>query len=191
MNHNGTTPDMPEETGCCEPRDWLETGIFPVEYTDTGGPDTELDPDFTLVIDRLWRAVLADPDAQAAYRRYEPLPWAEITVELFVNTLSYGALKRFLTAARANWHASPVQPTCDHIACHETWLETLDALHLPPKVRLQQWVTMALAERVDGQSRWPALTASAPATGNGRSAPRRWPRPRPLPWEDGDSDAGR
>ena len=188
MHENGATTDDRGGAICCEPRVWLENGIFPVEYIDGAGPAAPLDPHFVEMLDQLWRAVLREPTERTAYRRYEPLLWPGELARAFVDRLSTGALRRFLDAAGVDWQTPPREPTCDHGACHREYLFATDEWSLPPRERLRAWVTMALTARIDGQSRWPALAAPG-APGGGRAAAGRWPRPRPLPWVAGDGDA--
>ena len=172
MHENGATTNNRGGVICCEPRVWLENGVFPVEYADATGPTAPLDAYFTETLDRLWRAVLSDPADQAAYRRYEPLLWPGERAQTFIARLSPDALRRFLAAAGDDWRTPPREPTCDHVACHREYLFAAD-----------EW-------DMSQQARWPALAAPGAPSGR-RVAARRWPRPRTLPWEDGDGDAAR
>ena len=190
MHEHGATTNNPGGTFCCEPRVWLENGIVPIEYTDGTATAAPLDPYFTETLDRLWRAVLHDPADQAAYRRYEPLLWPGERTQTFVARLSPGAFRRFLAAAGVDWRTPPRELTCDHVACHREYLFAADEWDMSQQERLRAWVTMALVARVEGQARWPVLAAPW-APGGGRVAAGRWPRPRTLPWEDGDGDAAR
>lgn len=167
MHENGATTDNRGGAICCEPRVWLENGIFPVEYTDGAGSVAPLDPYFVETLDLLWRAVLREPADRAAYRRYEPLLWSGELAQAFVARLSSGALRRFLAAAGVDWRTPPREPTCDHVACHREYLFAADEWDMSPQERLRAWVTMALAARVDGQARWSALAAPGAPGGEG------------------------
>lgn len=191
MRANGAISGDAGKPICCEPKSWLDNGIFPIEYTDVQATGDPPDPCFMETIERLWRAILAEPAAREAYRRYQPLPGLEEAIYSFVDRLSPGALRRFLSAAGVDWQSPPVEPTCEHDACHEEWLSTVGEWALPPRQRLRVWTFAALGARVESQARWPVLTAPVLAASGGRLPLRRWPRPRPLPWEDDDGNAGR
>ncbi len=169
----------------CEPNVWIVNGIFPVEDTDSAETATGIDPYFAEVIERLWRAVLRDPSDQAAYRRYECLPWVEDDARAFVARLSLDALKRLMSAGEVDWRTPPVAPTCNHVACQQEYLLVADEWCLPPSGRLWAWVAMALVARVKGEARWSALAAPQAATADGRPVARRWPQPRPVSWDEG------
>jgi hypothetical protein len=175
---NGTVDKRTDDAGCCEPKVWLYSGLFPVEFADPDAAGQAIDPFFDALIERLWKAVLRDPEYREAYRRYRPLPEVEVAVESFGRGLSLGELKRFLRAAGIEWDAPAVAPTCAHEECIMEWLATAAEWRLPVKERLRRWAIKALTERVSGQSWWPTLDA--------RAAGQPWPYPRPLPWEAGD-----
>jgi hypothetical protein len=186
MHDNGTTSDGSAGAICCEPKTWLDNGIFPVEYADAstvGTPDLY----FVKTIELLWRAVLVTPADQEAYRHYRRVPEAQDRANAFIGQLTPGALRLFLTSAGVVWRTRPKRPTCHHASCHEEWRKTTDEWALPR--RLQTWVWVALTERVEGQICWPVLERPV-LEAHGDWSTRRWPRPRPLPWEDGDGYAG-
>ena len=150
--------------------------------------DHDPDPDFTLVIEGLWRQLLAGPGAPEAFRRYEfALAQHSTAVEAYVDMLSGGAQERFLTAAGVDWQRPPRWPTCAHAGCCLPWFDALAEWRRPVRERVWSWLVEALRNRVRVQSTWPGPDG---ATGCGRpwlTAPRRWTYPRPLPWEAGDA----
>ena len=137
---------------------------------------------FPELLDRLWRAVLADAAARETYWRYRPLPTAEEAVHAFVDRRPLGALKRLLTAAGVDWRTPPAHPVCDHEACYQEWFETCLDWQPPLTQRLRARLATALAGRGVAKSCWPGL--GAPINRPGQPPVRRWPRPRPRPWEE-------
>jgi hypothetical protein len=166
-------------------------GIFPVEWAGSGDADASPErapgPDFTAVIEGLWRHLLADRGAREAFRRYEfALPEDDRAVEAYLNTLSGGAQERFLAAAGGDWWSPPPWPTCAHAGCCIPWFDALADWRQPVRERAWRWLVDALRNRVRTQSAWPGPRGTAPRGRPWLTAPGRWPYPRPLPWEAGD-----
>ena len=203
IGNNGTNPHETGETMCREPKLWLASGIFPVEFADRAGPGSAADTLFPELLDRLWRAALADAAARETYWRYRPLPTAEEAVVVRLEAFgrlhwrardkeSHGHLGVGLASGDDGRIGSAEDAVivghgregaaCDHEACYQEWFETCLDWQPPLTQRLRALLATALAGRGVAKSCWPGL--GAPINRSGQPPVRRWPRPRPRPWEE-------